>query len=153
MKYVKYIGMSISVFIVGIILISNGIILLGPHGAITDVEPSFKWASPYGDVRLLVDDDLGFENPLVDVPVKGNKFTLSDKLDFGKYYWRVDSSGGSSLIGQFVLDSMIKMDVEEDKLRNEGNTDVAIDTVTGRTILEIGEETDLQEGENIVSQT
>lgn len=152
MRYVKYIGGGVTVLVVFLFLLSSGIVLLKPHGSITDVKTTFEWVSPHDNVRLLVDDSLDFDNPLVDVPVRGSSFTLSSDLDFGKYYWRVVSNSGNSVTGQFVLDSMIRMDVEDDKLRNEGNTAVGIDGITGRAVLDVGEETDLREGENKVSQ-
>ena len=57
-----------------------------------------------------------------------------------------------STTGNFVLDSLIDIDIEENKIKNEGNTDVVVDTITGRHILEIERERELEEGENKVSQ-
>lgn len=141
----------ITILIFGSILFLNNIVLLGPAGQIYDTTPGFIWSGFEDDYRLLVDQSSEFESPIIDVPVKGNKFTVSEGLDFGGYYWKVISEDKTSITGYFVIDSEIRMELDE-KLRNKGNTPVLISGLTGRAILDINEEMNVTEGEYKVEQ-
>ena len=107
MNKLRYLGMSMILIFIIIVVVLNGIFLIKPYGRINEINPTFEWISPYNENRLLVDDDENFENPIVDVNVKGNKYTLTEKLKFGKYYWKVISGNKVSITGNFLLDSLI----------------------------------------------
>ena len=152
MKKIKYFGMCMIALMFLFLVLLEGVILLKPFGVTDDIYPTFYWISPEGKSRLIVDDDERFDNPLVDVGVSGNKYQTAYPLDFGTYYWKIEHKNGESYTGMFVLNSKVDINVENDYLKNNGNTEVVVDTITGRHFLDIGEKRELENGENLVSQ-
>lgn len=110
----------------------NTIKLIEPNNVIDDRSPEFRWYGNKGSYRLLVDDDINFENPLVDVQVEENSYQINRELDIGKYYWKVISDDLESVTGMFVVESLVSVKLDENKLQNVGNVPINV-TVKERT--------------------
>ncbi|MFH1376408.1 MAG: hypothetical protein ABIH25_02120 [Candidatus Woesearchaeota archaeon] len=146
-RMIGWISLVVSIVIIGIVILLNNIILLSPVGVIYDREPVLSWSGFDNDYRLLVGEDSEFNAPIVDVLLEDNKFEFEDNLEFGEYYWKVISNDKESITGYFIIDSMIKVEVDN-KLRNKGNTPILIGGITGGAVLDIDDEINIEKGEN-----
>lgn len=146
-RNIELISAGLGILIVIIFIFLNNIILLAPYGIVYDRTPKLAWSGFDKEYRLLVDENYDFDNPIIDVLVNENQFNINKELDFGEYYWKVISNDQESITGYFTIDSMIQIELNK-KLRNKGNTPVLISGITGRSVLDIGEEIDVKQGEN-----
>ncbi len=137
-------------FIVGYSL--DTVALIEPKGNIEDIRPEFVWYSNYDMYRLIVDDDLEFNNPIIDIHVKEEYYEVNRDLDFGKYYWKVigyeDGEEMKSAVGIFSIQSLVQLRVGEDEIENSGNTPVNLKmkkkeggawSIVGAVVLDINE--------------
>jgi hypothetical protein len=143
-------GIANIVLIALIIFVFAGVTsisLMSPiRGSATDDRtPEFSWAGLQGNYLLMVDDDPAFGSPLT-YEILGNSFSPAKDLEFGSYYWKVVSNGIESEVNEFSILSTVQLSRKKETVRNTGNVDVLMKTITGAFLLgedeviEIGEE-------------
>ena len=147
-----FISIITSIMVFALFLLFNNIILVLPYGVTYDRSPSFEWVGFEKNYVILIDDDPNFKNPLYEIAVNGNRYQHKDNLEFGKYYWKVISNNKESIIGSFIVDSIIKIETDG-KIRNKGNSPVFISGITGGAVLDIEGEIEIdEEGEYRIEQ-
>lgn len=122
------------------------------HGGCTDERrPEFAWGGMQGDFVLLLDQDPDFGSPVME-EVAGNSYRPGEELEFGKYYWKVRSGPISSGVGEFTLDSSVVVSREDKSVRNEGNVELVVHSMTGAFLLGVGESLEISEDEDVVAE-
>ena len=117
----------------------------------TNRKPEFVWGGMQGEFVLFLDDSPDFETPLVR-KVSGNSYRFDKPLDFGTYYWKVESSGISSAVRKLTIGSSVVLSREKNIVRNEGNTEVLLHRMTGAVVLGIGSSVEIEEEENVTAE-
>lgn len=119
----------------------------------TDRKPLFAWNGMQGDFVIFLDDNPKFASP-VTAKVTGNSYTPGKELDFGTYYWRVESGPFSSGVGRFTVVSSVVLSRNEKEVKNEGNTPVFVHNpgITGAFVLGVNESIALGEEENVKAE-
>lgn len=119
-----------------------------------DRRPALSWGGMQGEYVLYLDDDPQFRTPL-EAKVGGNSYAPGSDLDFGTYYWKVESGPFSSGTGMFTLGSSVVLSRDEETVRNEGNADLKLSglgRMTGFFILGVNETLEIGRNENVVAE-
>ena len=128
--------------------------LVSPENEIhtTERNPEFRWSGMQGYFVVLLDDNPDFGSPLRE-EVSGNSYRVGEDLDFGTYYWMVESGAIKSEIRKLTVGSSVVLARKEDEVRNEGNTDIIVNTdrVTGM-VVGVGNSVKIGEEENVKAE-
>ena len=119
-----------------------------------DKSIELKWKGNYEEYILYIDEDEEFKSPTIK-KVTGNFYVAN--LDFGTYYWKIETEKMRSATWKFVIDSKVAINmIEKDnkiEIKNVGNTDLDLELrnpVTGLTIIDLPEQESKEfEKENI----
>jgi hypothetical protein len=124
--------------------------LLSPDNSsyTTDRRPEFSWGGIQGEYVILLDDSPDFAAPLTAV-VKGNSYKVAQDLDFGTYYWKVESGPISSGIGKLTIGSSVMLSRSQQAVKNEGNVELKVGRMTGFFILGVNESAKIDGDENV----
>jgi hypothetical protein len=117
----------------------------------TERQPLFSWGGMQGEYVLYVDDTPAFKTPLA-TRVEGNAYAPGSELDFGTYYWKVQTGPFSSAVGSFTVGSSVILSRSGDAIKNEGNVELklsGIGGVTGFFILGVNESAAIEGNENV----
>lgn len=127
--------------------------LLSPGNGecIGDRKPELRWGGMQGTFTVLIDEDPGFGSPLRE-KVVGNRYIPEDELDFGTYYWKVESGRIESGVGKFTVSSSVVLGRDAGKVSNQGNADVLLRTVTGSMVLKTGDSIEIGEDEDVKAE-
>lgn len=156
-KIIKLSVIFANLLVVGLLvyLLTNitAIPLLEPaDGAYTtERRPEFIWGGLYDQYEFFLDDDPNFGSPFIS-KVSGNSFRLVNDLDFGTYYWKVKSGIFSSSVRKLTIGSSVVLARSENKVKNEGNTEILLHRVTGSFLLGVGESLEVGEEENVTAE-
>lgn len=128
--------------------------LVSPENEIhtTERNPEFRWGGMQGYFVVLLDENPDFESPFRG-EVSGNSYRPEEDLDFGTYYWKIESGAIKSGIRKFTVGSSVVLAREEDEVKNEGNTDIIVNTdkVTGM-VVGVGNSVKIEEEENVKAE-
>jgi hypothetical protein len=127
--------------------------LIGPEDGVytTERRPEFVWAGMHEQYELLLDDDPDFGSPFL-TKVSGNSLRFVNDLDFGTYYWKVNSGVFSSGVRKLTIGSSIVLARGDNEVKNEGNTDVFLHRLTGSFLLGVDESLEVGEEENVKAE-
>ena len=117
----------------------------------TERQPEFRWGGIQGEFTLFLDENPDFKTPIIK-RVRGNSYKFENPLDFGTYYWKVESSGVSSEVRKLTIGSSVVLSRDERKVKNEGNTDILLHSVTGAMVLGVGNAVEIGEDENVTAE-
>jgi hypothetical protein len=119
----------------------------------TDRKPVFRWIGIQSDFTLSLDDDPGFASPLTQ-EVASNSYALTSELEFGTYYWKVESGPFSSGVGRFTVISSVVVSRNESEIANEGNTPLLLGSpsITGAFVLGVNESVEIGEDANVKAE-
>jgi hypothetical protein len=117
----------------------------------TDRRPGFSWGGMQGEYVVLLDDNPKFTAPLT-ARISGNSYRVAHDLDFGTYYWKVESGPISSGARQLTIGSSVVLSRSEQSVRNEGNVDLKVDRMTGFFILGVNESAEIKGDENVKAE-
>ncbi len=117
----------------------------------TERRPEFVWGGLQKEFVIFLDDDPDFETPFTS-RVSGNAFRFGKDLDFGTYYWKVQSGILLSGVRKLTVGSSVVLARGKDEVRNEGNTDVLLHSVTGAMVLGMGSSVKIGEEENVKAE-
>ena len=110
----------------------------------TERRPELVWGGMQGNFILLFDENPDFESPAKE-EISGNSFRPEEDLEFGTYYWKVESSGLSSDVRKFTIDSSVVIGRDESEVTNEGNTEILLHSITGAMVLDVGSSVEVGE--------
>jgi hypothetical protein len=150
----KILVMGSDLIVIGILslLLFNliSIPLFSPDGGAytTDRKPEFSWGGMQGEYVILLADNPKFASPVTE-NVSGNSYKMTDDLDFGTYYWKVESGPFSSGVGKFTVGSLVMLSRSENSIKNEGNADLKIGGITGFFILGVNKSVEIKGEENV----
>jgi len=116
-----------------------------------DRSPEFSWGGMQGEYVFFLDDSPKFSSPLKE-NVTGNSYSLPGKLEFGTYYWKVESGPFSSGTGRVTIDSSVVVARSGKFVRNEGNTNLMFHSITGFFVLGVNQTEEIDEGENVKAE-
>jgi hypothetical protein len=111
---------------------------------ILDRYPEIEWSGNSNDYLLLIDNDIDFKSPLINITQNSSYFKINDQLDFGDYYIKIiDNIHHKYKISKFTVSSYVAVTVDKDgNIINDGNTKIiASDSIstTGGVILDINQ--------------
>ena len=118
-----------------------------------DRNPLLSWNGMQGDFVVFLDDNPEFASPAT-ANVAGNSYKWGKELDFGTYYWKVESGPFSSSVGKFAVVSSVVLSRSENEVKNEGNTEAVITapSITGAFMLGVNESVEIGEKENVKAE-
>jgi hypothetical protein len=121
--------------------------------ATSERKPVFRWIGMQSDFTLSLDDNKGFSSPAT-FEVDGNSYAFASELEFGTYYWKVESGPFSSGTGKFTVVSSVVVSRNESNLKNEGNVPLSVQapSITGAFVLGVEESVDIGAGENVKAE-
>ncbi len=127
--------------------------LLSPNNGIytTERRPLFSWGGMQGDFVVLLDDGPDFVSPLRE-EVPGNEYMPKEDLEFGTYYWMVESGVMKSGIRKFTVDSSVVIMRDDEEVTNEGNTKILLHSITGAMVLDPGSSVEVGEEEDVKAE-
>jgi len=129
--------------------------LLSPHEneSLTERRPLFRWMGLQNEYIFYLDENPHFTSPLK-LNVRGNVYSPNSELDFGEYYWKVESPPFSSPTQKFTIVSSVIVSRNNETLKNEGNTPLLVHTsrITGAFVLGVNESLKIGEEENVVAE-
>lgn len=136
-------------FIIGFATIS----LVSPvRGEATDDRrPALGWFGFQGYYTVMIDDDPSFTSPVI-METGKNSARPENDLDFGKYYWKVKSNGIESATGEFSVVSTVQLSRSREEVKNTGNTNIWLNSITGAFVLGVNESVDVNEEENVTAE-
>ena len=149
MKRIIWAGLMANLVVISLIINVISIPLLTPlNNSYTDTRtPTFAWGGFGKTYELLIDDSPDFSFPLVKKIVTGNSYTLENELDFGTYYWKVQSGCIGSVVRKYTIVSKVALRRMENEVRNTGNVEIILrkisDRVTGQIILDVNQSTEI----------
>lgn len=123
---------------------SSFIILKNPknEAVIYDRYPELLWKGNSDFYIVLLDDNINFDTPIVNVSVNSTNYKVNRRLEFGEYYFKIiDTKNNYEKLSKFTLQSLIAIELD-DGIKNVGNTRIrAVDNilVTGAAVLEINQ--------------
>lgn len=119
----------------------------------TDRTPVFRWIGMQSDFTLSLDDNKDFSSPAT-FEVDGNSYAFENDLEFGTYYWKVESGPFSSGTGKFTVVSSVVVSRNESSLKNEGNVPLSVQapSITGAFVLDVEESVDIGAEENVKAE-
>ena len=131
----------------------TSISLLTPFtGEVTDNRmPTLSWSGLQGHYTVMLDDNPDFVSP-IEKETFGNRMKLQEGLDFGKYYWKVVSNGIESRTGEFSIVSTVELSRSGEEVKNTGNTNVWLSSITGAFVLGVNESAGANEEENVKAE-
>ena len=153
----KMVVMTANLLVIAVlmILLANlvTIRLVSPENGIRTTErmPEFEWGGMQGDFVILLDDDPDFGSPVKE-EVSGNAYIPGEELEFGTYYWKVESGGMGSDVRKFTIDSSVVIGRDESEVRNEGNTKILLHSITGAMVLDVGSSVEVGEEEDVKAE-
>jgi hypothetical protein len=121
---------------------------------IHDRNPSFEWTGMQQSYNLMIDDNPGFESSL-EFTVTGNVHQLEQQLDFGEYWWKLESDELETKPRQFTLVSTVALSrMNQNVLRNSGNTDLLVhrSSLLGAITLAVNQTIKICEEENVKAE-
>lgn len=124
------------------------------HAMDTDARrPLFKWAGMQGEFNISIDDDPDFSSPVM-ASINANEYLPQYDMDFGTYYWKVESGPFSSGTSMFTVVSNVIVSRNSSALKNEGNVPLVISSsgITGAIILKADETVKIGENENVKAE-
>lgn len=113
--------------------------------------PELLWGGMQNNFVVYIDDDPELETP-VKKEVTGNFYKFAEDLDFGTYYWKVESGVVVSEVRKFTVDSSVVLSRDENGVKNEGNVGLLLHRVTGAFVLDIDESLDVESEENVKAE-
>jgi hypothetical protein len=117
----------------------------------TERMPEFSWGGMQGEYVIYLDDSPDFASP-VTAMVTGNSFRLGNDLDFGTYYWKVESGPVSSSVWKLTVGSSVMLSRNQQTVKNEGNVDLKVDRMTGFFVLGANESAEIGEDDNVIAE-
>jgi len=135
-------------------LLTISLISPGNKAYMTDRRPLFSWDGMQEEYTLYLDDNSKFKTPLT-TKVIGNSYRPETDMDFGTYYWKVESGPFSSGASKFTLGSSVVLSRQENEIKNEGNTELrlsGIGSITGFFILGVNETAQIEGNENVMAE-
>jgi len=119
----------------------------------TERRPEFAWGGMQGEYVLFIDDDQKFKTP-VTAEVSGNSYIPAKGLDFGTYYWKVQSGLVSSEVRRLTIGSSVILSRSGNGVKNDGNAELSIHapSITGAFVLGINESVEIGERENVTAE-
>lgn len=144
MKIKKEIIIVLNLIVVTILLTHFNILLEYPKNNehLLDKDIELRWKGNYDEYKLYIDENKEFNSPIIK-KVTGNSYFI-DNLDFGTYYWKIETEKISSPTWKFTIDSNIAINMIEKEdsieIKNVGNTDLNLELrnpVTGLVVLDL----------------
>ncbi|NIO20640.1 MAG: hypothetical protein GTN76_07850 [Candidatus Aenigmarchaeota archaeon] len=117
----------------------------------TERRPEFVWNGLHNEYDLFLDDDPGFTSPF-STKVSGNSFRFVNDLNFGTYYWKVNSGVFSSGVRKLTIGSSVSLSRAGDDVKNSGNVDLVLHRLTGSFVLGVDESLEVGEEENVKAE-
>ena len=117
----------------------------------TERNPEFLWGGIQGEFIVLVDDSPDFSSPFV-WKVPGNTYRPSDVLNFGTYYWKVQSKNAESKVRKFTVESSVVLARDSESVKNEGNTEIMLRSITGAMVVGVGDSVKIGEEEDVEAE-
>jgi len=127
-----------------------------------DRTPEFSWSGKCNEYILLVDDSNNFDSPILEISLKGNTYIPEKEFGFGDYYWKIKAFDGEkwveSKIESFKVESFIALKLENEEVRNIGNTPAKVDvlkkdesgwSIVGAAVLSVNEILVYEEGDGL----
>ncbi len=121
------------------------------NSQITDKKPRFLWTGLQGCYVLYIDDNPEFRTPKR-IELHSNSFKPEKEMDFGTYYWKVQSGPLISKVSKFEIVSSVILSRNKTSVKNEGNVNVTLHRLTGAIVLGIGKSADVGEYENVTAE-
>ena len=107
-----------------------------------DKNIELRWDGNYNEYILYIDEDKDFKSSTIK-KVTGNFYKINN-LDFGTYYWKIETKKMRSATWKFVIDSKVAIDMIEKEnmveIKNVGNTNLNLELrnpITGLTIVDL----------------
>jgi hypothetical protein len=127
--------------------------LISPRDGIytTERRTEFSWGGMQREFVIFLDDDPDFASPFT-AEVSGNSYRLGKDMDFGTYYWKIESSGMSSSVREFTVGSSVVLAREENEVKNEGNVDLLLHRITGLFLLGVDESLEIDGDEDVKAE-
>lgn len=149
------IGSDMAVMGILVMLLYNlaSIPLLSPgnRAYTTDRRPEFSWGGMQDEYVIYLDDSPDFASPITAM-VTGNSFKVGSNLDFGTYYWKVESGPLSSGVSKLTVGSSVILSRDQQTIKNEGNADLKVDHMTGYFVLKANESAEIGEDDNVIAE-
>lgn len=119
----------------------------------TDRKPEFSWGGMQGEYLIFLDASPDFAAPMV-AKVPGNSYETASDLDFGTYYWKVESGPISSAVGKFTIGSSVVLSRSGEEVRNGGNAEILLSgpSITGAFVLGINKSASIGANENVKAE-
>ena len=127
--------------------------LVSPDNGVytTERKPEFVWGGLQKDFVIYVDDDPYFGSPL-EGEVSGNSYRFGEDMDFGTYYWQVKFGPITSEVRKLTIGSSVVLAREENEVKNEGNVDVVLHSITGAFVVGVNESFGIGEDEDVKAE-
>ena len=132
---------GINVVVILFLVFNLGIILVSPLDEIETFERNieFRWTGWNREYEFFLDNNRDFASPEVRI-IRGTRILVED-LDIGDYWWKVRSRNVESKAQKFSVISKVGLDILEEEngllLRNSGNVEEKISSITGRVIADM----------------
>jgi hypothetical protein len=96
-------------------------------GTVTDDRtPTFEWTGRASEYTLLIDDDEAFSSPMR-FNVRGRSYTPDGEMDFGTYWWKVESDGADTPPMKLSIVSTVSLSRPfTGEVINSGNTPLLV---------------------------
>jgi hypothetical protein len=117
----------------------------------TERRPEFVWGGLQRDFVVFLDDNPDFASAFT-AKAAGNAFRFVNDLDFGTYYWKVQSGMFSSGVGKFTVSSKVSLSRREGEVRNTGNVGLVLSRITGSFVLGVDDSLEVEENEDVEAE-
>lgn len=143
----------ITAFFAATIILSLFTFPISPqNSAETDIiTPTFRWFGLSTSYKFLLDDNPDFTSPF-EKTVTGNFYTMEQPLEFGTYYWKVLDGFAATQAMQFAVVPTVKLKRNETEVKNDGNSDIWLEKITGAFIVKINESIETGRNENVTAR-
>ena len=144
MKIKNEIIIIVNLIVLTILFTNFNILLEYPRNNeyLFDKNIELKWKGNYDTYILYIDEDKDFKSPTIK-RVTENFYKINN-LDFGTYYWKIETKKMRSATWKFVIDSKVAIDMIEKEnmveIKNVGNTNLNLELrnpITGLTIVDL----------------
>ena len=110
-----------------------------------DRYPEFLWKGESDLYGFILSKNPDYTNPLINITLNFSYYHISEKLEFGDYYWKItDKKNSYEKSSKFTVQSLVAVKLDDKgTLQNAGNTKISsVESIlaTGAAILEINQE-------------
>ena len=94
---------------------------------IYDRYPEFLWKGKSDLYDFILSKNPDYRNPLINITLNFSYYPVSEKLEFGDYYWKItDKKNSYEKSSKFTVQSLVAVKLDDKgTLQNAGNTKIS----------------------------